>query len=249
MANNCSAERVSRSLKLKNHDSIIKIPNSTLQSWQSIVDILAQINNIPSALLMRVTGPDIEVFLSSHSKDNPYHPGDKEYLLNSGLYCETVLNSKQKLLVPNAIADENWKNNPDVKLNMISYLGFPILLPNSDPFGTLCILDNKENAYSETIVHLMLKFKELIEGHIETLYVNQQLGDKNKRLSDYLSEIKTLRGILPLCMFCKKIRDDKGYWEQVDVYIHKYSEAEISHSLCPECVEKHYPKHGESEKD
>jgi len=51
-----------------------------------------------------------------------------------------------------------------------------------------------------------------------------------------------LRGIIPLCSFCKKIRDDKGYWEQVDIYLQKHSEADISHSLCPECVKKHYPE-------
>ena len=62
-----------------------------------------------------------------------------------------------------------------------------------------------------------------------------------KELQEALAEIKTLRGILPLCSFCKKIRDDKGYWEQVDIYIHKYSEADISHSICPECMKKHYP--------
>lgn len=68
------------------------------------------------------------------------------------------------------------------------------------------------------------------------------------------SEIKILRGILPLCSFCKKIRDDKGYWEQVDIYLRKYSEANISHSLCPECTRKHYPElyatpfHGDKEK-
>jgi len=62
-----------------------------------------------------------------------------------------------------------------------------------------------------------------------------------KELQQALKEIKTLRGILPLCSFCKKIRDDKGYWEQVDVYIHKYSQADISHSICPECAKDHYP--------
>lgn len=62
-----------------------------------------------------------------------------------------------------------------------------------------------------------------------------------KKLQEALKEIKTLRGILPLCSFCKKIRDDKGYWEQVDVYIHKYSQADISHSICPECAKEHYP--------
>ncbi|MFC1746400.1 PAS domain-containing protein [Candidatus Riflebacteria bacterium] len=62
------------------------------------------------------------------------------------------------------------------------------------------------------------------------------------QLQKALTEIKTLRGILPLCSFCKKIRDDKGYWEQVDVYIHQHTEADISHGVCPECMKEHYPE-------
>lgn len=60
-------------------------------------------------------------------------------------------------------------------------------------------------------------------------------------LQQALDEVKTLRGILPICSFCKKVRDDKGYWEQVDVYINKHSQADISHSICPDCTKKHYP--------
>ncbi len=60
-------------------------------------------------------------------------------------------------------------------------------------------------------------------------------------LKQALEEVKTLRGILPICSFCKKVRDDKGYWEQVDVYINKHSQADISHSICPDCAKKHYP--------
>ena len=55
-------------------------------------------------------------------------------------------------------------------------------------------------------------------------------------------EIKTLRGILPFCSFCKRIRDDKGNWEQVDVYIKKHSEAVFSHTICHECAKRHYPE-------
>lgn len=62
-----------------------------------------------------------------------------------------------------------------------------------------------------------------------------------KELQEAAAEIKTLRGILPLCVFCKKIRDDKGYWEKVDVYISKHSEADISHGICPECRKIYYP--------
>ncbi len=61
-------------------------------------------------------------------------------------------------------------------------------------------------------------------------------------LKDALNEIKTLQGILPICMFCKKIRDDKGYWNQIESYIHEHSDATFSHGLCSDCAKKHYPE-------
>ncbi|MCI5212386.1 MAG: PAS domain S-box protein, partial [Candidatus Electrothrix sp. ATG2] len=67
-----------------------------------------------------------------------------------------------------------------------------------------------------------------------------------KQLQAALGEIKTLRGILPVCSFCKKVRNDNGYWEQVDVYIQKHSEASISHGLCQDCMKKHYPEEYEA---
>ncbi len=68
-----------------------------------------------------------------------------------------------------------------------------------------------------------------------------ELRRVNQELQAALGEIKTLRGILPLCSFCKKIRTAEGIWENVDVYIHKHTEADISHGLCPDCLKEHYP--------
>jgi PAS domain S-box-containing protein len=62
------------------------------------------------------------------------------------------------------------------------------------------------------------------------------------KLQKALSEVKTLRGFLPICSHCKKIRDDKGYWGQIESYIHEHSDAEFSHGICPECAEKYYPE-------
>ena len=67
---------------------------------------------------------------------------------------------------------------------------------------------------------------------------------KNRVISDLqkaLSEIKTLRGILPICSHCKKIRNDEGYWDQIESYIGDHSEAEFSHGVCQECAKKYYP--------
>lgn len=63
-----------------------------------------------------------------------------------------------------------------------------------------------------------------------------------KELRQALAEVKTLRGIVPICMFCKQIRDDEGYWQQVEVYVHNHSEADFSHGICPNCLKERYPK-------
>ncbi len=218
----------------------IDIPQATLQKLQNIVDIMAELIDIPAALIMRLVDTDIEVLLSSRSDNNPYHPGDREHFLGSGLYCETVINSNQKLLIANALKDETWKNNPDIKLSMISYLGFPILLPDGSPFGTICVLDNKENAYSKTYESLVKNFRDVVQSQLALIYINRELGEENKQLSDYLDEIKVLRGIVPICSFCKKIRDADGNWDDVASYISKHTEARFSHSYCPECGRTHY---------
>ncbi len=64
-----------------------------------------------------------------------------------------------------------------------------------------------------------------------------------RELQQALAEVKTLSGLLPICASCKKIRDDKGYWNQIEVYIRDHSQAEFSHGLCPECAIKLYPEY------
>jgi len=65
--------------------------------------------------------------------------------------------------------------------------------------------------------------------------------DLQKKLQDALEQIKILRGVLPICASCKKIRDDKGCWNQLEVYIKEHSEAVFSHGICPDCAKKLYP--------
>lgn len=71
--------------------------------------------------------------------------------------------------------------------------------------------------------------------------VNLELEKRNEELQAALSKIKTLSGLLPICASCKKIRDDGGYWHQVEAYVQDHSDAEFSHGLCPDCVSRYYP--------
>lgn len=69
----------------------------------------------------------------------------------------------------------------------------------------------------------------------------KNLIESNRKLEDALSQVKLLSGLLPICASCKKIRDDKGDWNHIESYISKHSEAQFSHGICPQCMEKLYP--------
>ncbi|MCO4863122.1 ATP-binding protein [Cupriavidus sp. WGlv3] len=160
----------------------IQIPPETVRKWQEIVDLLAGIMRVPSALIMQVQPPNIKVFVSSESEGNPYEPAETAPL-NTGLYCETVMKTRQPLLVPDALQDDEWKSNPDIKLGMLSYLGVPISWPDGEIFGTICVLDRKRNDYSETFHKLLLLCRDVLQADLESLTaVNQQLEEREAKI-------------------------------------------------------------------
>jgi len=165
----------------------IEIPEETIKSWQKIVDIIAELTGVTASLIMKVNPPYMEVFRSSQSEGNPYNVGYKEKL--KGLYCEEVIKTDRKLLVPNALKDDKWENNPDIDLGMISYLGFPIKWPDDDFFGTICLLGTKENKFSDTTEDLLKEFKEFIELHLKNIYQNQEFKKSERKFKTILNSI------------------------------------------------------------
>jgi CheY-like chemotaxis protein len=69
----------------------------------------------------------------------------------------------------------------------------------------------------------------------------QELKKRTQELEQALKEVKVLRGFIPICASCKKIRNDQGYWQLVEAYIREHSEAEFSHGICPDCIKKFFP--------
>jgi PAS domain S-box-containing protein len=97
--------------------------------------------------------------------------------------------------------------------------------------------------------------KGIIRGTVHIARdISQEKSVKTERekliseLQDALSKVKLLSGFLPICASCKKIRDDKGYWNQIEEYIRDRSEAEFSHGICPDCVKKLYPDYSKNKK-
>jgi hypothetical protein len=76
----------------------------------------------------------------------------------------------------------------------------------------------------------------------ELRHAQRSLGTSVAELKKALSEIKTLSGMLPICASCKRIRDDKGYWNQLEEYLQKHTGADFSHGICPECSKRLYPE-------
>ncbi len=92
----------------------------------------------------------------------------------------------------------------------------------------------------------MMQENEEVLEHITVLNnemanMSRELNRKNRALREAQSKIKVLSGIIPICMNCKEIRDDKGYWNQLEKFITEHSEARFSHSICPDCLKKLYP--------
>lgn len=88
---------------------------------------------------------------------------------------------------------------------------------------------------------LRLRNQELEKLNTQLTTTKDSLESANKELERALINIKQLSGMLPICASCKKIRNDKGYWEQIEAYLRDHSEVKFSHSICPECTGKLYP--------
>jgi len=81
-----------------------------------------------------------------------------------------------------------------------------------------------------------------VKTHLDLVRVRESERELIAELQDALAKVKQLSGLLPMCSVCKKIRDDKGYWYQVEQYLALYSDALISSGACPDCMKKHYPE-------
>lgn len=100
--------------------------------------------------------------------------------------------------------------------------------------NVLVITYSLGNALGLYTAHRVHRYRR---GHFLALNQEQAL---RVELEEALLNLKTLQGLLPICAHCKKVRDDQGYWTQIEHYVRSHSEAEFTHGICPECIEEHY---------
>ncbi len=166
----------------------IAIPSDVLRQWQRIVDLLANIMHVPSAVVCKLEPPDYThytVISSSNSIGNPF-PVDEIFSMDIGTFCETVIKSREPLLVANGLEDAQWKSAPEMRVGMVSYLGFPVFWPDGRVFGTICVLDNKTNRYSDLYQEVLSHCRDVLQGDLQTL---ARFGSELEEQKAHLSEL------------------------------------------------------------
>lgn len=177
---------------MKSNPSVIAIPPDVIERWQRIVDLLANIVRVPSAVVCKLEPPHdthYTILASSNSEGNPF-PVDDTFAMDIGTFCETVIKSREPLLVVNGLEDEDWKRAPEMQVGMVSYLGLPVFWPDGRVCGTICVLDNKANGYSELYHQLLLHCRDVLQADLKTLVrFGDELEDQKAHLSELFARV------------------------------------------------------------
>jgi len=189
----------------KEFSNTVVIPAQIVEIWQRIVDSISALLPVPSVMINRLEPTELEVFLSNNGCENPFPSGTRMPLL--GVYCETTARARQRNQVDDARKDPIWAESPTAKAGIYSYLGFPVFWPDGEVFGTICAVDTKANKWVTPSDTLLQTVKDAVEAHLALLDTTEKLDRKNSELELALSEINTLRGLLPICEYCKKSQD------------------------------------------
>jgi len=144
------------------------IPQDMIAKWQRVVDLAAEIAKVPASLVMKTDRPDHSVLVASKGEDNPYFVG-QSFELNSNLYCYGVLEHRDELIVNDAFTDPDWNDNQDLEHGMSFYVGYPLVWPDGSLFGTICVLDERDNREALLYRELLKEFRRVIEGDLALL--------------------------------------------------------------------------------
>ena len=157
-------------------------------------------------------------------------------------FCAHAILQSEPLIVRDAMKDARFADSALVTRSphIRFYAGFPLASPEGFALGTLCAIDRKPRQLSAAQKQAMQALSRQVMALLELRRVSA-------RMAEVLEKVKMLHGLLPICAWCKRIRDDHGYWSQVEAYVHEHTGADFTHGICPECLEKQRPKKQPSE--
>jgi GAF domain-containing protein len=148
-------------------------------------------------------------------------------------FCAHAILQDRPFIVEDATKDRRFADSALVtgEPHIRFYAGVPLVNPEGLALGTLCVVDHQPRRLSAA----QRKALQALSRQVMALL---ELRRVSARLADALEQVKTLQELLPICAWCKRIRDDEGYWNQVEAYIHKHTGSDFTHGICPQCLEK-----------
>ena len=199
------------------------------QTYDDITALAAYICEVPIAVISLVD-ESRQWFKSKHGLTEVETPRDVAF-------CAHAILQTEPMIVQDALKDTRFADSALVTRSphIRFYAGFPLATPEGLALGMLCAIDRKPRQLSAEQHHAMQALARQVMALLELRRVSAGLAEA-------LEKVKTLRGLLPICAWCKRIRDDKGYWSQVEKYVHEHTGADFTHGICPECLEKQRPK-------
>jgi len=152
-------------------------------------------------------------------------------------FCAYTVLSNEPLIVEDATLDERFAGNPLVTSDphIRFYAGAPLVDREGHALGSLCVINRKPRQLTAEQKAALTALARSVIFHLELRKITAQLVHS-------LEELQTVRGLLPICSHCKGIKNDQGYWQKVEDYIRSLTAADLSHGICPACVEAHYPE-------
>jgi len=186
-----------------------------------------ELNHIPIMLLTSLSDP--------HDVIKGLQAGADNFLTKP--YEDTFLVSRIHYIIANQELRKTTNAGSAVE---IMFAGQKYFI-NSDRMQVIdLLLSTYENAVQKTN-QLKKAHNDLIDIYRQLEQKNIELEKLNQNLQHALTEVKTLSGLLPICAHCKKIRDDQGYWNQIETYMAKRIDVEFTHGICPSCAKKFFP--------
>ena len=195
------------------------------QAYDDITALAAYVCHVPIAMVSLVD-KSRQWFKSKLGLNQRETPRDVAF-------CAHAILQEEPLIVRDALKDARFADSALVTRSphIRFYAGFPLASPEGLALGTLCAIDRKPRKLSA-------QQKEAMQALARQIMALLELRRVSRGLAEALEKVKLLHGLLPICAWCKRIRDDQGYWSQVEAYVHEHMGADFTHGICPECLEK-----------
>jgi len=205
------------------------LDTSPEQSFDDFAALASQICGTPIALVSLLDA-DRQWFKAKIGLEVSETPREQAF-------CAYSILSDRLTIVEDATEDARFAGNPLVTSDpyIRFYAGAPLIDSGGSALGTLCVIDRKPRKLAEGQLRALEMLARQVVKHCEMRSVAAELAAA-------LTEVKTLRGLLPICSHCKSIKNDEGYWRSVEQYLSVQTDADFSHGICPKCLEVHYPE-------